>query len=122
MGSYVPPGWPASVPPPDTGRWEEAAIAWLLDVIPPGYGDEEILRQHPAALIWIARNITGACYEEARTAYRITRTELSDMIPPHAIDAMLKVYRSEDNRLKSTARGVDLIDRAMPGQRFGPRR
>ncbi len=121
MAAYIPPGWPAGVHPPGTEGFEPTAVDWLLDVVPPDFRLHGVLRRHPAALATMARHHTQACVEGARNGYRSTRTELGEMIPPHAIDAVLAAYRAEGRRLAATALAVTLVERALRGEAFVPR-
>lgn len=118
MATYIPPGWPTGVHPPGSEGFEETAVAWLLDVVPPDYRLHGVLRRHPAALAAMARHHTAACVEGARQGYRTARTELAEALPPHAVDAVLTAYRAEGRRLAATARAVVLVERAIHGERF----
>ena len=116
MAVYIPPGWPTGVHPPGSEDFEATAIAWLLDVVPPDFRLHGVLRRHPAALAAMARHHTQACVEGARAGYRTARTELGEALPPHAIDAVLAVYRAEGRRLANTAKAVVLIEQALRGE------
>lgn len=118
MATYIPPGWPTGVHPPDSDDFEATAVAWLLDVVPPDYRLHGVLRRHPMALAVMARHHTAACVEGARQGYRTARTELAEALPPHAVDAVLTAYRTEGRRLAATARAVALVERAMRGEVF----
>jgi hypothetical protein len=121
MATYIPPGWPTGVHPPDSDDFEATAVAWLLDVVPPDYRLHGVLRRHPMALAAMARHHTEACVEGARQGYRTARTELAVALPPHAVDAVLAAYRTEGRRLAATARAVILVERAMRGEAFTPK-
>jgi len=121
MAAYVPPGWPAGVHPPGSTDFETTAVAWLLDVVPPDYRLYGVLRRHPIALATMAKHHVAACVQGAREGYRSTRTELAGALPAASIDAVLEAYRTEGRRLVATARGVDLIGRALRGEVFRPR-
>lgn len=121
MATYVPPGWPTGVHPPGDDRFEATAVAWLFDVVPPDYRLHGVLRRYPTALAAMARHHANACVEGARQGYRTARTELSETLPPHAVDAVLAAYRSEGGRLVATSRAVDLVERALHGEVFVPR-
>jgi hypothetical protein len=108
------------VHPPGSEDFEATAIAWLLDVVPPDFRMHGVLRRHPAALAAMARHHTQACVEGARAGYRTARTELGELLPPHAIDAVLSAYRAEGRRLAATAKAVILIEQAMRGDVFTP--
>jgi hypothetical protein len=118
MAAYMPPGWPAGVHPPGSAEFEGTAVAWLLDVVPPDYRLHGVLRRHPLALAAMARHHTAACVEGARQGYRTARTELGEILPPHAVDAVLVVYQTEGRRLAAAARAAELIERALRGETF----
>jgi hypothetical protein len=118
MAAYLPPGWPAGVHPPGSEGFTESAVAWLLEVIPPDYRLHGVLHRHPAALAALARHHTTACVEGARQGYRTVRTELAETVPPPALDSVLAVYRTEGQRLAAAAKAVDLVERALHGERF----
>src|SRR4028119_2090500 len=46
----APPAGPPAVRPPGAPRWEETAVAWLLDQCPPEFRGYSGLRRHPAVL------------------------------------------------------------------------
>jgi hypothetical protein len=120
MATYVPPGWPVGVHPPGSERFEQTAVTWLLDVIPPDYRVHGVLLRHPAALAALASHHLAACVQGAREGYRAARSELSTQLPPHGVEAVLAAYRAEGGRLVSTAQAVDLIGRALRGEVFTP--
>ena len=121
MGTYTPPGWPAGVHPPGSDDFESTAIGWLLEVVPPDYRLHGVLRRYPVALATMARHHSKACVEGARQGYRTARTELADVLPPHAVDTVLAAYRKEGARLAATARAVGLVERALRGEVFTPK-
>jgi hypothetical protein len=120
VAAYLPPGWPSGVHPPDSEEFEQTAVTWLLDVVPPDYRLHGVLRRHPVALAVLARHHIAACVRGAREGYRSARTELSGKLPPGGVDAVLEVYRTEGSRLVETARAVDLVGRALRGEAFTP--
>lgn len=118
VASYVPPGWPPGVHPPGSPEFEQSAVAWLLDVVPPDYLLHGVLKRHPVALAALARHHLQACVDGARNGYRSARTELGPHLPPTAIEAVLTAYRSEGTRLAAAARAADLLERALHGEVF----
>jgi hypothetical protein len=120
VAAYLPPGWPAGVHPPDSEEFEQTAVTWLLDVVPPDYRLHGVLRRHPYALAVLARHHVAACVRGAREGYRSARTELGGKLPPGGVEAVLEVYRAEGSRLVETARAVDLVGRALRGEVFTP--
>ena len=120
MAEYVPPGWPTGVHPPGSEEFEQTAVAWLLDVVPPDYRLHGVLRRHPVALATLARHHLAACVVGAREGYRTARAELGNRLPPGSLDAVLDAYRTEGTRLVETARAVDLVGRALRGEVFTP--
>jgi hypothetical protein len=120
VAAYLPPGWPAGVHPPGSEGFEETAVAWLLDVIPPDYRVHGVLRRHPIALAVLASHHLAACVQGARQGYRSARSELGDVLPPQGIDAVLAAYRAEGSRLVAAARAADLVGRGLRGEVFSP--
>jgi hypothetical protein len=120
VSAYVPPGWPTGVHPPGSEEFEQTAVAWLLDVVPPDYRLHGVLRRHPVALAALAKHHLAACVAGAREGYRTARAELGDRLPPGSLDAVLDAYRTEGSRLVETARAVDLVGRALRGEVFAP--
>ena len=51
----------------------------------------------------------------------MARTDLTDVIPPHAVDAVLAAYQREGQRLVAAARAADMLERALRGEAFQPR-
>jgi hypothetical protein len=120
VAGYVPVGWPAAVHPPGAEGFEQSAVQWLLDVVPPDYRLHGVLVRHPVALAVLAGHHLSACVEGARDGYRTARAELRDDLPPGGINAVLDAYRAEGARLVATAKAVDLITQALRGQEFVP--
>ena len=111
----VPRGWPPAVSPPGSEDWETTAAAWLLDLLPE-YRQYPAMRQHPVILAFIARNVLEGAVEGARQGYRTTRTELSGLVPPHAVSAALRDFRAEGLRLSAALRSVELVEWALRGK------
>jgi hypothetical protein len=118
--AFVPTGWPEGVHPPGSPGFEQTAVNWLLDVVPPDYRLHGVLVRHPIALATLARHHLAACIEGARQGYRSARAELGADLPPGGLAAVLEAYQTEGRRLVVTARAVDLIGRALRGERFVP--
>lgn len=117
MAHHVPSGWPEGVQPPGTEGWEATAVRWLLDLVPE-YRRYGMVCRHPAILGFIARHLVHGSVEGARDGYRTLRTELAEHAPPHAVDAALEACREEGRRLAATERAVELVERALRGERF----
>jgi hypothetical protein len=120
VAAYLPPGWPAGVHPAGSDEFEQTAVTWLLDVVPPDYRLHGVLRRHPVALATLARHHVAACVQGAREGYRTARAELGGQLPPGGMEAVLAAYRAEGGRLVETARAVDLVERALRGEAFTP--
>jgi hypothetical protein len=120
MAAYLPPGWPAGVHPPGSEQFEQTAVAWLMEVVPPDYRLHGVLVRHPVALAVMARHHVTACVDGARQGYRTARAELGGDLPPAGVQAVLAAYRSEGRRLAQTARSVELVARALRGEVFVP--
>jgi hypothetical protein len=119
-GAYIPTGWPTGVHPPGTDGFEQTAVNWLLDVVPPDYRLHGVLLRHPVALASLARQHVAACIEGARQGYRNVRAEFGRDLPPSGVDAILAAYQTEGRRLVATARAVELVSRALRGEEFVP--
>jgi len=117
---YVPAGWPDGVHPPGSPGFEQTAVSWLLDVVPPDYRLHGVLVRHPVALAALARHHLAACVEGARQAYRTARAELGQDLPPSSLTAVLAAYQAEGRRLVTTAQAAELISRALRGETFVP--
>ncbi|RAY10922.1 hypothetical protein DPM19_32815 [Actinomadura craniellae] len=113
MSTHVPPGWPAPVHPPGSERFEETAMTWLLETVPPEYRRHGVLRRYPVALARMARHHAEANVEAARAGFRGARTELAGIVPPHGVEAMLDVYRQEGARLVALVTAVELVEAAL---------
>ncbi|WP_308287161.1 hypothetical protein [Actinomadura parmotrematis] len=113
MSIHVPPGWPPQVHPPGADRFEETALAWLLELLPPEYRRYGVLRRYPPALARMARHHVNASVEAARTGFRSARVELAGLVPPHGIDAVLETYRHEGARLVELLHAVELVEDAL---------
>ncbi len=118
---HLPPGWPPVVRPPGSPGWERTALAWLLDQCPSEYRAYPALRQHPAALAWLAlRHVTAQ--GQANTAARAAaRAELGEHLDPPTLDAVLVALDHEHARLLGTHRAVRLVGDALRGLQYVPR-
>jgi hypothetical protein len=117
----TPAGWPSEVRPPGTPGWERSAVAWLLDLAPADYRGYAVLTSNPVALARVVGHHVEAQRVGARAAVKGARRELSDALPPQAVDALLDVLAAEEARLGSAERGVGLVEQALRGRRFAPR-
>ncbi|MFC9972962.1 hypothetical protein ACFVH6_18925 [Spirillospora sp. NPDC127200] len=113
MSTYVPPGWPAQVHPPGAEHFEDTALAWLLELVPPEYRRYGVLRRYPIALARMARHHVNAAVDAAREGFRSARVELGGLVPPHGIEAVLETYRQEGARLVALLEAVDLVESAL---------
>ncbi len=106
--------------PPGSPGFEQTAVRWLLDVVPPDYRQHGVLIRHPVALATLARHHVSACVEGARDGYRSARAELGKDLPPGSLAAVLTAYQAEGRRLVATAQAVELVGRALRGETFVP--
>lgn len=120
VAGYIPTGWPDGVHPPGSDGFEQTAVSWLLDVVPPDYRLHGVLVRHPVALAAMARHHIAACVDGAREGYRCARAELGKDLPPSGLAAVLAAYKTEGQRLVATAKAVDLVGRALRGESFVP--
>lgn len=93
-------------------------MAWLFEFVPPEYRRYGVLRRYPVALSRMAREHVSAAIEAARVGFRTARTELAGSVPPHAVEAVLDIYRREGTRLVAIAEGIELVDQALHGASF----
>ncbi|GLY30303.1 hypothetical protein [Kineosporia sp. NBRC 101731] len=116
-----PPGWPDAVRPPDTADWEQTASAWLLDLCPADFRGYGVLRRQPLGLAWLAYQHVGAQRQALARGLGRIRTDLARDLPPAALEDMIQAVEHEQARLMSASRGVELIARALRGERYIPR-
>lgn len=117
----LPPGWPREVPAPGTPEWERRAVAWLYDACPPDYRAYDVLRRHPVVLARGAAWHVAAAREATRRGIANARVELRDVVPAEVVDATLAALEREQARLAALARAVDVVERALRGERWVPR-
>jgi hypothetical protein len=121
VGTYTPSPWPHGVSLPGTPRFRTSALAWLWTLVPDSYHDYPVLREHPAAVVALARHMLIARYEAARSGYRTVNDELAAQLPPHHLKEVRAIYKEEGQRLLAAARGLDLVDRVMRGEVLTPK-
>jgi hypothetical protein len=119
--AYRSPWWPRDVVLPGDPEFRESATRWLFAILPDGYGDHEVICRYPSVAVALARQMLIARYEGTRHAYRTVRSELGEHVPPQYIGSLLDVLRGDGVRLQRTARGLDVIDRAVHGEMITPR-
>ena len=117
----LPPGWPEPVRPPETPEFERTAIAWLFDQCPPDYRRYDVLRTHPLVLARFAVASLDGAIEAADAGLRTIRTELSGRVSPETVEAAVSAFERERQRLRSARRSVDVVERALRGERWVPR-
>jgi hypothetical protein len=117
----LPPGWPVEVRPPGTPDWERSAMAWLFDQCPADYRRYDVLRRQPLVLARFAATAIDAAIGAADAGLRTVRVELRDRVPPETIEEAAATYEQERHRLRGCRRAVDLVERALRGERWVPR-
>ena len=117
----LPAGWPAGVDPPGAPDWQRSATAWLFDQCPAGYRGYAVLRTHPLVLARFAATATDAAIAAADAGLRVVRAELGGRVPPETVDAAVAAYEQERHRLRTARHAVDLVERALRGERWVPR-
>jgi hypothetical protein len=117
----LPPGWPAEVKPPGTPEWERSAVAWLFDQCPADYRLYDVLRRCPLVLARFAATATESAVAAADDGLRTVRAELRDRVPPETVEAAAAAYERERHRVRGTRHAVDLVERALRGERWVPR-
>jgi len=117
----LPPGWPDSVRPPWTAEWERSAVAWLFDQCPGDYRGYDVLRRQPLVLVRFAASALDGAVAAADQGLRTVRTELRDRVPPEVVDDAVATYEQERHRARRMRHAVDLVERALRGERWVPR-
>jgi len=115
---YTPPGWPSQVRPPGAPRWEETAVAWLLDVCPPEYRGYPVLRNHEVVLARFALLHVEAGQAAVRRGLSEARGALRDLAAPDTVEAAILAWQAEEARLAAERRAVGLVEEALRGRRF----
>ena len=118
---HTPPGWPQSVPPPESPGWQVPATSWLLDHCPADYRGYAGWRKNPVALAWVAVRHIDAQLEAMRQAYREVRVDLGDLVSAEALTQIQSDLEAEGLRLRAAARSARLVYDAMQGKRYIPR-
>ncbi|GAB3280503.1 hypothetical protein [Kineosporia babensis] len=121
MSEPLPPGWPDAVRPPGAPEWEQSASAWLLDLCPPDFRAYPVLRRQALGLAWLAYQHVGAQRQALAKGLGRIRTDLSRDLPPPALEEMIQAVEHEQARLMAAHRGVELVARALRGERHIPR-
>ena len=117
----LPSGWPAEVRPPFTADWERSAVAWLFDQCPHDYRGYDVLRRQPLVLARFAATALDAAIAAADQGLRTVRVELRDRVPPDVVEAAAATYEQERHRLRGARLAVDLVEKALRGERWVPR-
>ena len=117
----LPPGWPGEVHPPGSPEWQRSAAAWLFDQCPADYRGYDVLRRHPLVLARFAATALDAAVAAADEGLRTVRAELRDRVPPETVEAAAAAYEREKHRVRAARHAVDLVERALRGERWVPR-
>ena len=113
----TPRGWPEEVPPPDAPEWERRAVGWLHDQCPGDFRSYDVLRRHPRVLARFAAEHVAGCRAAIRDGLAGARPALKDMTPD-VLDDVVAAYETEAARLARVALAVELVARALRGDRF----
>src|SRR4051794_12608936 len=117
----LPPGWPSDVRPPGSPDWQRSAVAWLFDQCPPDYRGYDVLRRQPLVLARFAASALDGAVAAADQGLRTARAELRDRVPPDVVDAAVATYEQERHRARNARHSVDVVERALRGERWVPR-
>lgn len=117
----LPPGWPAEVRPPGTPDWERSATAWLFDQCPADYRSYDVLRRYPLVLARFAATAMDAAVSAADDGLRTVRAELRDRVSQETVEAAAAACERERHRVRGARNAVDLVERALRGERWVPR-
>jgi hypothetical protein len=117
----APPGWPASVPPPDAPGWQSRASGWLFDRCPADLRAHDVLRRQPVVLAYVAVRHVDAALAATRAAVATLRADLRDEVAPEALGEAVDAMQREQARLEADARATRLVAEALRGVRHRPR-
>jgi hypothetical protein len=109
------------VRPPGAPRWEDTAIAWLLDQCPPDYRMYDGLRRHPVVLARFAALHAEASVQAAQRGISEARTSLREVLPTESVEGAIAMWQREGARLLGVRRAVALIEEAFRGRQFRAR-
>jgi hypothetical protein len=117
----TPPGWPRTVPDPESPEFAARVVSWLLDLCPPDYRAHDVFRRHPVVLARVATRHAEASLEAARASYAGARRDLAGRVPPEAVEEALIALEHEGAHLAARVREVGLVEEALQGRRWRPR-
>lgn len=120
MEGYAPPGWPEAVRPPGAADWDRQAVAYLLDCCPPDFRGYPVLLRHPMVLAAFAAHSVKGQRRAADDGLATARADLQQRVEQRVIDQAIDAWQAEIARLVRVERAVDLLTRALGGQRFTP--
>lgn len=118
MHSYLPPHWPAAVGHPDAPDFANRVTNWLLDLAPPEYRLEPVLRAHPVVLVRLVQRSIAARGKGVDLALAGLRSELADQVPAPVIEAAVDTLTAERRELLHRRRAVGLVEHVLRGGDF----
>lgn len=121
MDGYAPPGWPDAVRPPGATDWDRQAVAYLLDCCPADFRGHPVLQRHPMVLAAFARHSVSGQRRAATDGVSMARSDLEQRVDQRVIAEAVDAWQAELARLARVERAVDLVSRALGGERFTPR-
>jgi hypothetical protein len=80
-----------------------------------------VLRRHPLVLARFATAAVEGAVAAVDSALRTMRTDLRERVPPETIDAAVAALEQEKHRLQTNRRAVEVVERALRGERWVPR-
>ena len=96
-------------------------MAWLFDQCPADYRGYDVLRRQPLVLARFAATAVDAAIAAADQGLRTIRVELRDRVPPDVVEAAAATYEQERHRLRACRHAVDMVEKALRGERWVPR-
>lgn len=118
---YLPPGWPAQLPPPGAGEFHDRVVAWLLDLGPADFRGYRVFRNQPQVLAWAVASYLEAALQASRTLYSTTRREFAEQLTPVTVSEVLNAIEFEGVRLRRALREVTLVQEALAGRQWSAR-
>lgn len=121
LGSYVPPGWPARVPPAGVDNWERAGVQFLLECCPPVLIEAGLPQRYPVVLAHLALGFLDGQLATSADLLTGLRASLAGQVQPEVVAASVDSVQLMQARLTRIRREAGLVAGAMRGEVYRPR-
>lgn len=88
-------------------------MTWLLDQAPPEFRGYPVLRRHPLVLAWLTGQHVAAGRTATQRAVSTARADLTEGLPPGAVEDVVAVLDHELARFARLHREVRLVWQAV---------